>query len=183
MIRCRRIRKRLGAYYDGELQSPWLEQVSSHVEHCPACREELARLRRLSELGSAHHQVPDVSAEEWDRRWAHIREHVAQPARQHVTVAPTVPRLAWLWRRPAWTTAVAATLLLIVGLLVGFGVLPWSPPAQAGEPPCIVTLVETDVANGSVLYYHCRSTRMTVITLIPGENPNAGDEHVPHEET
>lgn len=34
----------IGAYLDGELDSPLRQQVSNHLEACPACREELARL-------------------------------------------------------------------------------------------------------------------------------------------
>ena len=44
----------IGAYLDGEMDSRQRLRVSSHLEDCPACREELARLNvlfsRLSEL-------------------------------------------------------------------------------------------------------------------------------------
>ena len=37
----------IGAYLDGELDSWQRQQVSSHLEECPACRDELARLNLL----------------------------------------------------------------------------------------------------------------------------------------
>lgn len=44
----------IGAYRDGELDPQQRQRVSSHLEDCPACREELARLNvlfgRLSDL-------------------------------------------------------------------------------------------------------------------------------------
>ena len=43
------IRDQLGAYLDGELREPARQAVQAHLETCPACRAELAELRRLSE--------------------------------------------------------------------------------------------------------------------------------------
>ena len=37
----------LSAFFDGELESPWSERITEHVETCGRCRQALARLERL----------------------------------------------------------------------------------------------------------------------------------------
>jgi anti-sigma factor RsiW len=50
----------IGAYLDGELASRQRQRVSRHLEDCPACRDELARLKVLfSQLS----ELPDLAFE------------------------------------------------------------------------------------------------------------------------
>lgn len=42
-----KIRERLSEWLDGELDAPARAEVSAHLEACPSCRNEAARLRRL----------------------------------------------------------------------------------------------------------------------------------------
>ena len=51
---------KIGAYLDGELDSQQRQRVSSHLEDCPACREELAR---LNVLFSRFSELPDLALE------------------------------------------------------------------------------------------------------------------------
>jgi anti-sigma factor RsiW len=48
------------AYLDGELDSRQRQKVSSHLEECPACRDELAR---LNSLFSRLSELPDLAFE------------------------------------------------------------------------------------------------------------------------
>ena len=48
-MNCSDIRSRLPAFKDGELKPEVQEPVSRHLDSCPGCRQELARLARLAD--------------------------------------------------------------------------------------------------------------------------------------
>ncbi|GEA18331.1 zf-HC2 domain-containing protein [Moorella sp. E306M] len=47
-MQCREAREFFSPYLDGELATEEMEVLQQHLEGCPACREELARWRKLS---------------------------------------------------------------------------------------------------------------------------------------
>jgi anti-sigma factor RsiW len=56
-MNCRRVRKRLAAYQDGEIGGEERERISVHLEGCPSCRSSYAELERVwQELGS----IPEI---------------------------------------------------------------------------------------------------------------------------
>jgi len=48
--RCEKIQQRIGAWLDGELPPRKAGRIEKHVESCPICRAEAARLRALQNL-------------------------------------------------------------------------------------------------------------------------------------
>jgi anti-sigma factor (TIGR02949 family) len=100
-------------YLDKELGSEDREEFRIHLEECEACRTELAaeeelsrQLRRARPLYSA----PDI-----------LRERVIRAAAGPV---PSVPSYT-IGRKPSphWPAAIAATILVVVGLLAGRNIL------------------------------------------------------------
>lgn len=170
MTWCRTIRKRLGAYHDGELGGRWREKVRHHVGRCAACDAALETLRRLDELAQKHGTVPPVHPAEWENRWERIR--VGIRTQEEPAARIRMGEVAPLWKR--WVWAAAATAVVVGILVAGLLVVP-VPRQEAAVPNCIVTLVETDIENSSVLYYHCKATDLTVITLIPAMNRSGAD--------
>lgn len=49
-MRCKRAKRYLSCYLSNELSSSRKKRIAAHLEECPACREELAGLRRTSDL-------------------------------------------------------------------------------------------------------------------------------------
>jgi len=166
---CRKVMRLLNAFDDGELHGKKRDFVSAHLEECDSCRFELEGIRRLRKLLEAAADVPDVDSKEWEQQWEAVRENLATPAPRK---APVFLPL-WTFRRPAWTTVAAAVMLVVVGVFVGTGILPWSTEAMA-EPGIIVTLVESDVENSSAMYYYCPTTDLTVISLVSEQEPDEG---------
>jgi anti-sigma factor RsiW len=64
-------RQILSVYHDGELPSPWKEEMESHLGRCPECRAELERYRALSAALSGGRR--DLSAEK-ERVWLKLGE-------------------------------------------------------------------------------------------------------------
>lgn len=49
LLTCAAVRRRLAAYYDGELPVPELISVQTHVQDCPPCAKELRGLQQLGD--------------------------------------------------------------------------------------------------------------------------------------
>jgi hypothetical protein len=59
-------RQILSVYLDGELPSPWKEEMDAHLRRCPECRAKLEQYRRLSAFIADDRR--DLSAER-ERVW------------------------------------------------------------------------------------------------------------------
>ncbi len=105
-------REILSAYLDGEVEAPWSGAIASHLEGCPSCRTQLARMEALrSRLLAAElpaHQEP--------------MERVRRSLLAHD--AAQTPRFLPFWRRslsvplPLAAGAAALVLLLAASLMV-----------------------------------------------------------------
>jgi anti-sigma factor RsiW len=62
-------RQILSVYLDGELPSPWKEEMEVHLTRCPECRAKLERYRRLSALIAGDRR--DLSLER-ERVWLNL---------------------------------------------------------------------------------------------------------------
>jgi len=47
-VRCKKVRRKLGAYLDGELKQRQKELIKEHLKKCVDCRQELTLLAQLS---------------------------------------------------------------------------------------------------------------------------------------
>lgn len=125
---CWLVRRRLGAYQDGELSPAARNRVSAHVRGCEPCGREstaLARLRATLTLDAA-----DPSEAVWTTFWPQVRARIA-------TTAPA-PRPVW-WRaweevriRPRLALGPALTAGALAVLAV---VAPWQRAPQQTPTP------------------------------------------------
>jgi anti-sigma factor RsiW len=103
-VACGRDIQRISAYHDGELPPGEAQELAEHIRQCPACRQELGRLRALSDwLSSA--PAPDVSAGALRRLQRSLR-----PRRDRVIV-----------RTAKALTAAAAAVLIACSVLLWQG--------------------------------------------------------------
>ncbi|HEX2206009.1 MAG TPA: zf-HC2 domain-containing protein [Longimicrobium sp.] len=140
----------LDDYVSGELPEGERAEVEAHLHECGACREEAAALTALLAEAAA---LPRGIAPPRDL-WAGIEARISpaaatQPAGEDdFKVIPFRPRPRW--RPPQWVTAMAASVVLVVGSSLATmrfmgprtpdgpaATLPQvvaAPPAQAGTP-------------------------------------------------
>lgn len=89
---CALLQRWLPEYPDGDLPAFWQARLVSHLEHCPACRRELAALREVVENLRAA-PVTDPAPEFWEAfsREMHLKLVHAAQSPQSVP-APPSPR-------------------------------------------------------------------------------------------
>jgi hypothetical protein len=104
--RHRRLRDRLSAYIDGELDPPAAERLESHLAECERCRLELEQLRATV---SGLRDLPEL---EPPRSFTLSPERVAAPRPRQ----PAAPPLAFGARIAAVGLAAALAAVLVVDL-------------------------------------------------------------------
>ncbi|MDP3182036.1 MAG: zf-HC2 domain-containing protein [Desulfobaccales bacterium] len=87
--RCKILKRWLPEYPDGELPAFWKRQLTSHLEGCPACRQELAAFKEVVAAVQAT-PVKDPGQEFWDAFNRQLHLKLAQAA-QEVQVALEAP--------------------------------------------------------------------------------------------
>ena len=110
-MQCREVRQLAEAFVSEQLLVETTHDIVAHLERCPACRAEIAGLRRLRASGqSAFANAPDLAP-----RPEFLSSLTARLHAEATTARPA-----------RWTTwlGMAASLLLVLGL--GFGVREWS---------------------------------------------------------
>lgn len=131
--RCALIQRWLPAYPDGDLPSFWRERVRSHLNRCPACREELAGFEEVVRTIKAA-PPPEPEPEFWDNFNREL----------HLKLAQTVPAPAppGFFRKPVFLLGAPALAALLIWVAVGYlnpgrpGPAPLAPMAkqeQVGE--------------------------------------------------
>ncbi|GHV82085.1 hypothetical protein AGMMS49991_06430 [Spirochaetia bacterium] len=113
-------RQILSVYFDGELPSPWKEQLESHLHSCPQCRADFEQIRRISAFitgnetaGSA--ALTSVTAAAQERVWQNLANRGKAPESGRPDRSPG--RRERLWSRSVripLPAAVAAAALLII---------------------------------------------------------------------
>jgi anti-sigma factor RsiW len=169
---CWLIRRRLGAYQDGELAPGVRERVAGHVRGCEPCGREL---RALGQLRSALTlEAPELPEAVWMAFWPQVRARIAAPA-------PAWER-AWgaVKARPrlALAPALAACALAVLAV-----VAPWQPrathepvtsPALTGDSETshlqaaaldqvVIQSIETDDPDAPVMVYASPESDVTVL--------------------
>ena len=174
---CWLVRRRLGAYQDGELSLGARNRVSAHVRGCESCGRELAGLGRLRvalTLDSA-----DPSEAVWAAFWPQVRARIA-------TAAPT-PEPVW-WR--AWGAvrirprlglgpALAAGALAVLAVVAPWQRAPQPPPTPSPAPVAggletagiqlaaldqvVIQSIETEDPDVPVMVYASPESDVTVL--------------------
>jgi anti-sigma factor RsiW len=111
--RCTLIQQRLPDYPDGDLSPFWKRQVSSHLEVCPECRQELQEITEVVSLYQAH-PLSDPGPEFWQdfNRELHLKLAQLNQAPQ-----PTPRRLSL----PHYVLGATAAMVAMLALAVYLG--------------------------------------------------------------
>ncbi|MFB4308678.1 anti-sigma factor family protein [Actinomadura sp. GTD37] len=137
---CTDVRTSLGVYVLGALDPGERNQVEHHLEHCPACRDELAGLAGLpAMLGRVEReQLESVVPPQDDSPPPELLDRLLARAAERrrgrlgrLTGGLTGGRGAGGWA----PLAAAACLLLVIGGLLGGLVLPIGSDGTAAAPP------------------------------------------------
>jgi anti-sigma factor RsiW len=106
-MNCRRVRKRVAAYQDGEIGGEERDRISAHLDGCPSCRRSYAELERVwQELGS----IPEIEVSGGFERRLLSRIHAA-PAPRSRRRFPSVFE---------WFTAPAMAFgVVLIGIALG----------------------------------------------------------------
>ena len=107
-MKCERVKRKLVAYLDGELEQRLKFKVKKHLSQCATCKGEAGLLQKTVRLlKEQEHVMPSVSFE--TRLW----ERIHQVKNRHLLPEVVVGRLG-----RALVPAVAV-LVLVVGIVVG----------------------------------------------------------------
>ncbi len=90
---CALLQRWLPEYPDGDLPAFWQRRLKSHLEHCPACRQELAALREVVAAIKAA-PVTEPSPEFWTEFSRELHLKLAQVSHE-IQAAPEAPRPWW----------------------------------------------------------------------------------------
>ncbi|MBI4614768.1 MAG: zf-HC2 domain-containing protein [Planctomycetes bacterium] len=103
---CAEWREDLTAYLDGELPAARAGAVKHHIENCPACRTETARLEKAGRYLD-HLAAPAADPSFASRFWRRVRREA------------TAPRSATTRARPRWLlpVAIAAGVMAVLAVL------------------------------------------------------------------
>jgi hypothetical protein len=125
----------LSAFFDGEVESPWVEKIQEHVEACNRCQEVMERLRFV-------HKVL-LADEEPSLEGALERTRKRLPSRRSSRLWPRHP--LWRARIGVPLPAIAAMFLVFLGmggLLIFLGTRPNFPFMSIKRQPSGVTEVQ-----------------------------------------
>lgn len=129
---CWLMKRRLGAYSDGELGPAARVKIEAHAERCDGCAAALAGLADLRAALAV--PAPEPAEAVWEAFWPQVRGRLAASP-------PPEPESRWRWvwgpvaghPRLALGSALAAAALAILAV-----VAPW----QRVEPPTRVPVVQ-----------------------------------------
>ena len=134
---CWLIRRRLGAYQDGELPPGARRRVEAHLRGCQPCSQQVQALAAAPDRAGARRADPSEAV--WTAFWPQVRARIAAPA----------PAPASGWER-AWDAVrvrprLALAPALAAGALAVLAVVaPWQrAPQQSARPGVVAGGLET----------------------------------------
>src|SRR4029078_11875339 len=131
---CWLIRRRMGAYQDGELSPGARRGIDQHVHGCARCAGELSALGRFKAALALDTADPPEAV--WTAFWPQVRDRIAAPAPVPEStwnrVRESVRRRPTLGRAPALAAGTLAVLAMVA---------PWQRAPQHQPSP-------TQVAGG-----------------------------------
>ena len=154
-------------HYYGEMNEAAESRACTHLEACPACRDNLVKLQRVM---AAIDMTPMPEPDAWleQRTWARLEPALAGRGR----------RLAWRlpWRAIAW--GAAAALVVIAAFIAGqFTSQPVVPVQQAALPqaPLRERVLIVDLGD------HLNRSELALVEFVSGtdgRNMAAGRERI-----
>lgn len=119
---CRRIKRRLYALSEGELNPAQAAQIKAHLQTCAKCAREYRQLRQLLQL-AAQKPTPQPSAQFWANFDRELEEKLAGEKLTPKAVKLRLPELPRFNLKPAYVLAGVCIFLLAVSFYF-FGGLP-----------------------------------------------------------
>jgi hypothetical protein len=113
---CALLQRWLPEYPDGDLPAFWQRRLQRHLEHCPACRQELAALKEVVAAIKAA-PVAEPGPEFWTEFSRGLHLKLAQVSHE-IQVAPEIPR-PW-WGRLPFILGAPALAVLALWLVTHF---------------------------------------------------------------
>jgi predicted anti-sigma-YlaC factor YlaD len=153
-MKCKKVRRKLGAYLDGELKEKEKLEVKEHLRQCSECRRQGQLLTKVNFSLKEREPIPPP---------ANFQEIIWERINAEEKVRGLKPALAEL--RKTTTIAVATVLLaagVITGVLVGNFILPQRPQSQ-GET--YVSSIELENLQG----FPSGSLSQVYFDLVSGE--------------
>ena len=116
----RDVERLLPWYANATLDDEDILLVEAHLEHCEACRAELAAMRAVVDAGNAMHANAREDARDADRAWSHMRQRL-HAARRTPTPRFDFSRVRDGWRGSApWLRVALAAQCAAVVVLAAF---------------------------------------------------------------
>jgi len=144
-MNCEKCKNLIERHIDGTISDKDFAELKAHTDTCQSCREEFSRCARLSE--TIQQAFSSQTAAEQARRSVIARlSEQADQWRQ-----PTRPSAAWLAGKRA---AIAASILLAAGLLLGFALGRAGIVKPAGAPRTPQVPIRLGRLEGTVLVKH-----------------------------
>jgi len=171
---CWLVRRRLGAYQDGELPPGSRSRVESHVSRCETCGRELAALGRLRT--ALAFDAADPSEGAWAAFWPQVRARIATPDPTPVSARRRIWDAIPARGRLALAPALAAGVLAVMAVMA-----PWQrAPERSPAPPdsgaagvavtqpaaldqVVIQSVETEDPDLPVMVYASPESDVTVL--------------------
>jgi anti-sigma factor RsiW len=130
-MKCRRTRKDVQIFLDGDLRSGAEERLHSHLERCDGCRdymEQMVSLRRAVEV----RRLEGRDEAYWRSYWPRLRPKLAgKPARRTVGVVG-------LLKNPAFELAAVCAVVFV--LMLRFNVFVFQSPVTEPVPGVLAPL-------------------------------------------
>src|SRR5260221_3219508 len=116
---CDQIRGHLAEALYGELSPDLRREVDAHLASCAACSQEFETLKATrAMMDRRRREEPGIHFRE--NLWKNISNELGPGiTHSHATVTPIRPPAHLTIRIPGWAYAIAATLLLAVGIYLG----------------------------------------------------------------
>ena len=109
---CETVRRSLGVWLDGELSRDEAEKVGEHLEHCPSCLFEKARLERLQ--GSIKEILEERAREvAFEAFWHGVERRILERKPWQRQLLDRARSALWP-RRLAW--AIPAVVVFLIGV-------------------------------------------------------------------
>jgi anti-sigma factor RsiW len=151
VLSCYLYRRRIGAYLDGALDDRQARTVAMHLSGCHHCSAEADVFRRLKlTLATA----PKPADPDWVGFWPGVVRGI-----QDARVPRAEPRRWAAWLRPRWAYGSA----LAAALLVSVGVWQLIPSRMQPETPVIVRSADTGAPDATVMVYSTPERDLTVV--------------------
>jgi anti-sigma factor RsiW len=172
---CWLIRRRLGAYEDGELSSGARSRVGAHVRGCEPCRRQLDGLGRLRTALAL--DAVDPSEAIWTAFWPQVRTRIAASPPVQSPVWERVLGVVRARQRLGLAPALAAGALAVLAVVAPWQRAPQQPPAPAsvaggpetvgvqpaGLDQVVIQSIETDDPDIPVMVYASPESDVTVL--------------------